>query len=168
MMLRHVEDIDNNRTKVVQARALLDFISVVTKHDNSPHAAYIRGEATKINSCPDEYIAHEYLEKINQPFYFKDFMKDASRHGLQYLNESRISSTWLGIVSSEAAAKLGTITDPVLRGHYMDCITGRSFRETLLVRRKFPCRDIPALNGLQRPASPLLQARRYSTEVFSE
>jgi methyltransferase-like protein/cyclopropane fatty-acyl-phospholipid synthase-like methyltransferase len=133
MMLRHTAGIPDNRTKILQARALLDFLSVSTQKDASPYATYLRQEAAKLNVFPDEYIFHEYLESINNAYYFQDFAKAAARWKLKYLADSNLPSIWIGNLPPEAAAKLGSIPDPILQGHYMDCLAGRSFRENLLV-----------------------------------
>jgi len=133
MLLQHTAEIDNNRTKILQSRALLDFLMLATQHQNTAHAAFIRDEAKTMNRLPDEYLFHEHLEANNQAFFFRDFIKDAEKTNLQFLGESTLSHSWLGNFSEAAIAKLSKIDDAVLLGHYTDCIAGRMFRETLLV-----------------------------------
>jgi methyltransferase-like protein/2-polyprenyl-3-methyl-5-hydroxy-6-metoxy-1,4-benzoquinol methylase len=136
LMNSHVTNFPDNKTKILQAKALIDFLAVATKNDNTAHARCIRDEAALLNVVPDEYIFHEFLEEFNQPFYFKDFVANASRFGLQFLGESNLATTWLGNYTAEVNQKLSRIDDVVLRGHYLDCISGRTFRETLLVQAK--------------------------------
>ncbi len=133
MMNHHVADFPDNRTKILQAKALIDFLAVACKNDSTAHAKCIRDEAALLNIVPDEYIFHEFLEEFNQPFYFKDFVANANRFGLQFLGESNLGPTWLGNYTPEVNQKLARIDDAVLRGHYLDCVSGRTFRETLLV-----------------------------------
>ncbi len=133
MMNHHVADFPDNRTKILQAKALIDFLAIACKNDSTAHAKCIRDEAALLNIVPDEYIFHEFLEEFNQPFYFKDFVANANRFGLQFLGESNLGPTWLGNYTPEVNQKLSRIDDAVLRGHYLDCVSGRTFRETLLV-----------------------------------
>lgn len=41
-----------------------------------------------IQSYPKSYVAHEYMEICNQPFYFLDFVADANDHGLCYIADA--------------------------------------------------------------------------------
>ena len=78
---------------------------------------------------------HEHLEDTNRPVYFRDFIRSASKYDLQFLGEASIASTWAGNLSAEAQQGLAPVVDAVERGHYMDCINNRKFRETYLVKK---------------------------------
>ena len=41
-----------------------------------------------IQNYPKSYVAHEYMEICNQPFYFLDFAADANDHGLCYVADA--------------------------------------------------------------------------------
>jgi methyltransferase-like protein/2-polyprenyl-3-methyl-5-hydroxy-6-metoxy-1,4-benzoquinol methylase len=133
MMLRHVEGIQDTGAKIAQARALLSFLASATQSNESPHAAYLRAEAAFLDKQPDLYLFHDHLEEYNKPYFFQDFIRFASQFGLQFLGESNLATMWIGNLSAETSQKLASIQDGVVSGHYMDCIVGRSFRETLLV-----------------------------------
>ena len=138
MMLRHVEGIKDTAAKTAQARALLGFLVKSTESHTSPYAAYLRAEAEFLDKQPDAYLFHDHLEEHNKAYFFQDFIRFASQYGLQFLGESTLSNMWTGNLSKETSQKLESIQDGVLSGHYMDCIVGRSFRETLLVRSGIP------------------------------
>jgi methyltransferase-like protein len=133
MMIEHVKNIPEPTKKIAQARALLHFLVESNAKSNTAHAIYLRTEADLLAKMPDSYILHEHLEDTNQAFYFRDFIAFCSKFGLQFLGEASISSTWAGNLSPEAQKGLEPITDAVARGHYMDCIVGRTFRESYLV-----------------------------------
>ncbi|MCE3017006.1 MAG: methyltransferase regulatory domain-containing protein [Pirellula sp.] len=133
MMLEHVRDIVDPVKKANQCRALLKFLVDSNANSNSPHAQYLRSEKAMLDKLPDSYIMHEHMENINVPFYFRDFIKAASQFHLQFLGEASLASTWAGNLPLVAQQGLEQIQDAVQRGHYMDCISGRSFRETYLV-----------------------------------
>jgi methyltransferase-like protein/cyclopropane fatty-acyl-phospholipid synthase-like methyltransferase len=133
IMQQHVQGIEDMQTKIVQARALLKFLAEANENSQAMHAVFLRSESAFFDKQPDQYVFHEYLEEFNKPYYFKEFVQKAFKHGLQFLGESNLASTWINNLSKSAAAKLASIDDSVTRGHYMDCITNRTFRETLLV-----------------------------------
>ncbi len=133
MMLRHVERITDTAAKTAQARALLSFLVKSSESHQSPYAAYLRAEAEFLAKQPDLYLFHDHLEEHNKPYFFQDFVRFASQYGLQFLGESNLATMWIGNLSAETSQKLESIQDGVASGHYMDCIVGRSFRETLLV-----------------------------------
>jgi len=138
MMLRHVSGITDPVAKIAQARALLNFLAKSSATHTTPYAAYLRSEAEFLEKQPDLYLFHDHLEEHNKPYFFQDFVKFASHYGLQFLGESSLSSMWAGNLGAETSKKLGDVSDAVVSGHYMDCIVGRSFRETLLVHNGVP------------------------------
>ena len=133
MMLRHVDGIKDTAAKTTQARALLAFLVKSTEFHPGPYAAYLRSEAEFLDKQPDAYLFHDHLEQHNKAYFFQDFIRFASANGLQFLGESSLSSMWAGNLSRETSQKLDSISDAVVSGHYLDCIVGRSFRQTLLV-----------------------------------
>ncbi len=138
MMLRHVDGIQDSASKIAQARAMLGFLVKSTHAHKSPYADYLRAEAEFLDKQPDLYLFHDHLEEYNKPYFFQDFIRFASKFGLQFLGESNLATMWIGNLAPETSQKLATIQDGVVSGHYMDCIVGRSFRETLLVRNGVP------------------------------
>ncbi|MEQ1824481.1 MAG: class I SAM-dependent methyltransferase [Pirellula sp.] len=136
MMMQHVSGIKDSVAKIVQARALLRFLVESTSTHDTPYAAYLKAEAEFLDKLPDHYLFHEHLEEHNKAFFFQEFARQAFQQGLQFLGESTLPSMWIGNLSAGAVKTLETIDDSVLRGHYTDCIVGRTFRETLLVRRE--------------------------------
>jgi|JI7StandDraft_1071085.scaffolds.fasta_scaffold67730_1 methyltransferase-like protein/2-polyprenyl-3-methyl-5-hydroxy-6-metoxy-1,4-benzoquinol methylase len=138
MMIEHVRDIPEPAKKVHQARALLKFLVEANANSNTPHAQFLRNEAAMLDKLPDSYIMHEHLEDSNTQFYFRDFIKSAAQYKLQFLGEASLASTWLGNLPPAAQQGLEPIQDAIQRGHYMDCITGRAFRETYLVHANAP------------------------------
>jgi len=138
MLLRHVADIKDSFVKIEQARALLSFLAESNATRNTSHATYIRAEAEFLAKQPDTYLFHEHLEEHNKAFFFEDFLRDAAKHNLQFLGESNIASMWTGNLPPDTQKKLESINDSAKIGHYTDCITGRTFRETLLVHGGLP------------------------------
>lgn len=56
---------------------------------SATHIKNLNSEYIKhIQNYPKSYVAHEYMEICNQPFYFLDFAADANDHGLCYVADA--------------------------------------------------------------------------------
>ncbi|MDX2050318.1 MAG: class I SAM-dependent methyltransferase [Rickettsiaceae bacterium] len=134
MMLYHSQGFSDEREKVVQARLLLQFIKDATVDNNSAYSKLLQTEAEMLAQQPDHYIRHDHMEDDNHPCYFHDFMARANEIGLQYLGDSSLPSMYLGNIPNKAAEKLAEIKDIVRSEQYMDYVTNRRFRSTLLCK----------------------------------
>ena len=77
---------------------------------------------------------HDHLEAVNDPCYFHEFIDRVAKHGLAYLGDSSLSSMFLGNHNNVVADTLSQIDDPVRLEQYLDFMTNRRFRQTLLVK----------------------------------
>jgi methyltransferase-like protein/cyclopropane fatty-acyl-phospholipid synthase-like methyltransferase len=140
MMLYHANMFANVGEKITQARALLEFVKDSLENSKSPYAEVLKAEAALLAKQSDHYLCHDHLEEDNKQYYFYEFMEEAKKHNLQYLSDCNISTMYLGNMPAKAAEKLQTINDIVRTEQYMDFITNRRFRSTLL------CHDSIQLN----------------------
>lgn len=134
MMLYHTKDFTAPGDKVSQARLLLQFVNDSLEGADTPYAKFLKSEADLLSKQNDHYLRHDHLEDDNKQFYFEEFMKEASSKGLQYLADCSLSSMYLGNMPQNAVEKLSTVNDIVRTEQYMDFITNRRFRSTLLCK----------------------------------
>ncbi|WP_346962970.1 methyltransferase regulatory domain-containing protein [Campylobacter curvus] len=90
-----------------------------------------------IKTQEDHYILHEYLEHVNDPFYFKDFASDLDKNGLAYLCESDLSDIFrpdLG-ASDVDTYKNEKFKDRIESEQLLDFLTNRAFRQSLIVHK---------------------------------
>lgn len=116
------------------ARGMIDFLSGVTD-PNSLMGRIMAEQSGALNSFQDSYLQHEFLELYNSPCYFGDFAAAAEKAGLAYLGDA--------VPSSMFAASFGaSVAGPLLREcgdsqirleQYLDFVSNRTFRQTLLV-----------------------------------
>lgn len=135
MMLYHAKMFNNIQDKVTQARLLLKFITDSLANQNSPYADILRQETELLAQQSDHYLRHDHLEEDNKQFYFYEFMDKARENGLQYLSDVSLPSMYVGNMPKAAAEKLQEINDIVRTEQYMDFITNRRFRSTLLCKQ---------------------------------
>jgi methyltransferase-like protein len=140
MMLYHSGMFTNVNEKIVQARLLLEFVKDSLEGSNSPYSEVLRTEAALLAKQSDHYLRHDHLEEDNKQYYFREFMDEAKKHNLQYLSDSSVSTMYLGNMPAKVAEKLQGVNDIVRTEQYMDFITNRRFRSTLL------CHDSVKLN----------------------
>ena len=90
MMLFHVREIQDPAQKISQARAFMGFL-LSARLEEDPYRMLLKKEAERVLTYPEGHLYHDDLGETNYFFYFHEFMKEASRHGLQYLAEADFS-----------------------------------------------------------------------------
>lgn len=132
MMLYHSSSFPNPADKVSQSRALLEFVKESLEGSDTPYSKMMSQEAQLLAKQGDHYLRHDHLEEENKQYYFNEFMESAMKNNMQYLSDCSLSSMYLGNMSASVVEKLKDINDIVRTEQYMDFITNRRFRSTLL------------------------------------
>lgn len=89
------------------------------------------------NEQGSSYILHEYLEAINEPFYFKNFAKDLQKYELEYLSDSDLNDilqAQTGDAQADEYTKENNL-DRIEQEQFMDFCTQRTFRQSLIVHK---------------------------------
>ena len=161
-----IPDKGDELERVKTARNLMDFMKEFTPA-SGPYGDVLRQSADRLAPFSDDYVAHEYMEDSNEPCSFRDFLVAAGGHGLGYLGESDFETMFPVNRGARFANALRqrTSDDIMSIEQMMDVMTGRTFRQTLLVREeRFPAinRQISAesLDGLHYLAPAELQFER--------
>ncbi len=134
-MLAHAGGIADPAAKVGQARALMEFLKEKAP-PNTPYGNVLRTEAAFLVGQRDDYILHEFLEDENAPCTVSEFVQAAERNGLSYLAETEIHTMLAETYGEETAVALRTLSGNKLLPleQYIDIVTGRTFRQTILVK----------------------------------
>ncbi len=136
MMLHHVADLPDAKSKIQQARAFLSFLVESTDGQTSPYAQVLKGELDLLAKHPDSYLFHEHLEENNRPMFFYEFIEMAKRQEMQFLGESNLASMIASNLPAKAAESLIKLTTDVYqRSQYTDFVTNRTFRQSLLCHK---------------------------------
>lgn len=141
MILFHTKAFADPVMKVQQARALIAFLAESVPTENNGYGMLLKAELESMNRHVDSYLRHEILEEENTPFYFHQFVGQASSHGLQYLGEPSISQMFAGNFPEKVSATLEKLSGQIIaQEQYMDFLRNRVFRQTLLCRSSVPLR----------------------------
>jgi SAM-dependent methyltransferase len=135
MMIFHASQFPDARTKVLQARALLDFLAKSIP-PSGPYGMALKGVLDMIRPAADGYLFHEYLEDINEPIYFREFAASAAQHGLQYLADADFGSSTIAALPRPVAETLRRVASDMVRmEQYLDFVRNRAFRQSLLIHQ---------------------------------
>ncbi|MEO7692276.1 MAG: methyltransferase regulatory domain-containing protein [Sphingomonas sp.] len=148
-MLQVPDDVDS-LGRVARARELLGFLAE-SSSDKGPYGDMLRNWAARLAMLPDDYVAHEFLEEMNQPSTVRDFAANAARNGLGFLAETELASMILENYGAEVAQQVRARSgnDLVESEQYLDLLSGRTFRQSLLISSE----RMPSVNRALGPES---------------
>ena len=144
LMLLAAKDKDSTEERLKAAKeALLIFKEILLAKDNEIYEKQIPLKVLlfwidNILSKSDFYVAHEFLEEINDPFYFKDFNAMLAKNDLAYLCEYGLEDLFvpdLGIEHVDSY-KDKKFKDRIDLEQFMDILSNKVFRQSLIVHAK--------------------------------
>ena len=102
MMLYHTENFSIFDEKVSEARNILQFVYTGLKDNKGPYKLVLEKMLNTLKEVNnDSYIFHEFLEEVNAPCYFYQFMEQAEKQELTYLGDTDLPTMFLANQSSE-------------------------------------------------------------------
>jgi SAM-dependent methyltransferase/methyltransferase-like protein len=162
MMGFHARQFSDAPTRVQQARAFLEFLLRSVREPDGAYGRVLKEEAELLRPEADYYLFHEHLEDVNQPLYFYQFAQRLAARRLQYLGES-----WLhtnpGAFPPDVQSVLQELSSDLLHlEQYIDFLTNRTFRRTLLCHDRIQLTRAPSaktvstlqMTALARPVAP--------------
>ncbi|MHB8971793.1 MAG: methyltransferase regulatory domain-containing protein, partial [Pirellulaceae bacterium] len=144
----HTRHLEQPEQRLAEARGLLDFLVQSIPDNETPYARVIRSEAEGFQHEPDYYLVHEFLDEINQPFYFYQFAEAAAEKGLQFLAEAW-HHTRLDDLPPQVQQTIRDISPDLIHiEQYLDFLRQRTFRRTLLCHDSIALSRSPAMDQL--------------------
>ncbi|NRB10013.1 MAG: methyltransferase regulatory domain-containing protein [Rickettsiaceae bacterium] len=131
-MLFHAANFEDEKQKIEQARAALNFLRDSLKDQKNSYSKFMQAAADNIAQKENYYLRHEYLAEENCPIYFHDFVSQARKHKLEYLGDTDIHRMYVGNLPPKAAEMLSQINDIVRTEQYIDFMNNTIFRCTIL------------------------------------
>src|SRR5262249_17557113 len=175
MLCFHARRFARPEDRVRQARALLHFLAETAAPEPNAYSRLLQEGLEVFGNVDNSYLLHEYLEEVNEPVYFHQFVERAAGHGLQYLAEAEVHTMapWrFPARVAEAVARLSS--NFIELEQFLDFVGNRKFRQALLCHADVALeRHVrpERLTGLYvasalRPASPDLDVRSSREERF--
>ncbi len=145
MLLEHTRHVTGPRAKLAAAHELLAFMAEGVKDLDVLSARLLRFEVDYLRNAHPSYLYHEYLEAVNEPFWLRQFVGDANRHGLRYVCDTDLHTRYPSTLGDHIEALFETIEDPIEREQRLDYLRVRGFRQSLLTHAGTAVRRDPAL-----------------------
>ncbi len=150
LMLFHSRKATAVAGRIEKARAFPTELAGVLTNASSPYASILRKEGELLRGSEEAYFFHDFLEDDNQPTYVHEFLNRAGRHGLEFLAEASKPGLMSSLTESARKAISSWADDTVSREQYLDFVSNRSFRRTVLRRAGGPPAVEPAPEVVER------------------
>ncbi|CAM5197282.1 class I SAM-dependent methyltransferase [Oligella ureolytica] len=138
MMLYHTRDMKESKPqeRMAQGRAIVEFIRNMS-HEKSGIRQMIDAPWEGLKNKADNYLAHEFLESVNQPCYFLDFSEKLTEHKLTYLADAEPHLSFIQGMPEEKIKELiaASRSNQVMLEQYLDFLYFRQFRKSLIVHQ---------------------------------
>lgn len=134
MLLYHTRNATTPAHKLQQAQEFLAQLESTLPETDRVSAEYLSEELHRIAGRHPSYLFHEYLEATNHPFLFSDFITDCRRHDLDYIADAELATMFPDSMGERSGALLEQSEEMVEVWQYMDFLSGRTFRQSLLCR----------------------------------
>lgn len=132
MMRYHADNFSDPTEKASQALSILKFAADNVNPGRKGYLQLLQEEITLLEGQPNSYILHDHLEAENHQYYFHQLAGQAKAYGLDYLGDADLPSMYVGNLAPDASRTLREIEGIVRLEQYMDFVTNRRFRSTLL------------------------------------
>jgi len=161
-MIAHAAHIQDPSKKIAQARWFIEFLKDRVSQ-KTPYGHALRTEVESLANQRDDYVLHEFLEDENSPCTVTEFVRAAESLGLSYLGEAHLHTMITENYDDETALALRQLSDNRLLAleQYIDVLTGRTFRQSLLVKAA-------AMGPVQRALNPRRLADLHVAARFTE
>jgi SAM-dependent methyltransferase len=135
LMLFHTRGVADPLQKAERAEEILDWAAKASARGDY----YSDLLATRLKTMSEgAALFHDDLNEIYDPVYFEDFVAHASRHRLKYVGEADFFEMSDAMYVPALREQLDQLSqgDRIRKEQYMDFLSGRGFRQTLVCREE--------------------------------
>jgi trans-aconitate methyltransferase len=132
--------------RIAAARSIADDVGRRVDHE-TPYGAMLLQAAAQVATAEDGYLAHEFLELVNDPVPLTQFVQHAMAHGLHYVDDM--------VVRNELPP------GDLAHQQYADLLTGTPFRAAVLSRQPPTLHGVPGADRI----GPLVAAMWATGDV---
>jgi methyltransferase-like protein len=152
LLLYHTRGIAAPGEKLARALEFLAGFQDVVGDIETDASAYLLQELERLRTSHPSYLYHEYLEAWNQPQHVSEFIAAAERHGLQYVCDADLKGMFPSILGATVERWMEKYEELAEQEQYLDYISNRCFRQSLLCRADAPLSREIDLGLLERHA----------------
>jgi methyltransferase-like protein/SAM-dependent methyltransferase len=143
-MLFHADGAADPREALRKAREILDSLVQFPWAPDNYYLTMIQQERENVIQFDNTYVLHEFLETVNQPLYFHQFVEQVASWGLKVVADAEMARSPFAApdVLRQALARLSS--DPARQEQYYDLMSGRMFRRSLLCHERAEALSVPS------------------------
>jgi len=134
ILLYACREADTPAMQLEAAYAALDRLGSAVGKLEALSARYLREEIASLREAHPSYLLFEYLAGYNQAFLFSDFVADTERHGLRYVCDTELRTLFPSTFGGAVERALADIEDGLELEQWLDFVTNRNFRQSVLCR----------------------------------
>ena len=134
ILLYACRDADTPRERLEAARAALQRIESAVGDLDALNARYLTEEIKSLREAHPSYLFFEYLAQHNRAFLFSEIAADMERHKLRYLCDTDLRTLFPSTYGETVDRALADIEDGLELEQWLDFVTNRNFRQSLLCR----------------------------------
>lgn len=116
------------------AQAAMQRIESAVEGLDAFSARYLKEEIKNLRDAHPSYLYFEYLAQHNRAFLFSEFVADLERHDLRYLCDTDLRTLFPATYGEAVDRTLEDIEDGIELEQWLDFVTNRNFRQSLLCR----------------------------------
>lgn len=134
----HSETASSPEERVTRALECIDLLDVGLGTKRK-YAVTMHGEIEDLRKrFNPSVLFHDDLAEINDPCTLSDFLQQARAYGLEFMAEANYQEMSLKIAAEDARPLLASLAenDLATKEQYLDFLSGRRFRQSLLTRRQ--------------------------------
>lgn len=124
--------------RLAAARAALERLRQALPGLDALSAKYLLAEIANLDQAHPSYLLFEYLAEENRAFLFSEFAADAEAAGLRYLCDTDPRTLFPSTYGTSVDQALAPIEDGLELEQWLDFVTNRNFRQSLLCRADAP------------------------------
>jgi len=174
MFAYHLRNATTPQDKLSGAYQLIELMEQGLGEAQTLMANYLRQELAHLRTARAAYLYHEYLEAVNEPILFTEFLGRLEPHALRYVCDAELFTLFPSSYGANGAAMLEQFADLETIEQYADFLQMRTFRQSVICHaQQTPEYEIDlqsldrlaAYSNLTATKSPELQ--RVRTDNFS-
>ena len=134
MLLHASRNAGTPSERLAAANAAMDRLMAALHKLDALSARYLREEMAQLRDAHPSYLLFEYLAEYNQAFLFSEFAADTERQGLRYLCDTELRTLFPSTYGEDVEQALDPIEDGLELEQWLDFVTNRNFRQSVLCR----------------------------------
>ena len=172
ILLDACRDHDEPRERLDAAQGALERLDKGLTGLPGEAARYMREEIRRLREAPASYLYFEFLAQHNHPVLFREIAGACERAGLRYLCDTTLHTLFPSSLGDAVESALADIEDGIELEQWIDFLSNRNFRQSLLIRSDLDVDEVISLEAfagfsltadLRPPTKP---RRRDSRPVY--